>query len=150
MGSLREDMPLLARHEGRWKGTYTYVDAEGTVTDRHESLLTCTLPEGQDHDYHQVNEYTWPDGRTETHVFPGVYQGGGRCVFDTDRLRGEFWQLDDQVIYLTWMYKAEGEDLRLFELIHLSADGRTRNRVWQWIRDGVCYQRTLINETRIT
>lgn len=149
MGTIREDMPLLARHEGRWKGAYTYLDAAGTVTDRHESLLTCTLPMDGEYDYHQVNEYAWDDGRTERRVFPGVYQGGGRCTFDTDRLRGEFWELDDRVIYLNWIYKAEGEDLRLFELIHLSEDGDERARVWQWIRDGVCYRRTLINETRI-
>ncbi|TDC54306.1 DUF3598 domain-containing protein [Actinomadura sp. KC345] len=149
MGTIREDMPLLARHEGRWKGTYIHVDADGNVTDRHDSLLTCTLPADGEHDYHQVNEYTWADGRTEERVFPGVYQGNGHCTFDTERLRGEFWEVDERIVYLNWIYRAEGEDLRLFELIHLSEDGRKRNRVWQWVRDGVCYQRTLISEVKL-
>ncbi|MDL4772520.1 MULTISPECIES: DUF3598 family protein [Thermomonosporaceae] len=149
MGTFREDMPLLARHEGEWKGTYTYVDAEGTVTDHHDSVLTCSLPEDGEYEYHQVNNYTWADGRTEQRVFPGKYQGNGHCAFDTERLRGEFWELDDQVMYLNWIYKEEGTDLRLFELIVLSEDGRNRSRVWQWIKNGVCYQRTLINEVKV-
>ncbi len=30
-------------------------------------------------------------------------------------------------------------------------DARThRSRTWQWFRDGICYQRTLIDETFVT
>ncbi|WP_327084994.1 hypothetical protein OIE66_21765 [Nonomuraea sp. NBC_01738] len=144
---IREDMPLLARHEGAWEGSYVYVDLDGKVIDRHRSLVTCSLP--QDHDYYQVNAYTWDDGRTEEHRFPGVYLGGGKCRFDTERIRGEFWEIDPQTIYLSWIYKEQGTDMRLFELIVLSDDGRFRNRTWQWIKDGVCFQRTLINEHRL-
>jgi hypothetical protein len=80
------------------------------------------------------------------HEFPGTYLGGGRCGFDTDRLTGEFWEVDDSTIYLTWRYK--GMPLRLYEMIVLSADGRSRSRVWQWLEDGVCVRRTLIDERR--
>ncbi len=147
---IREEMPLLARHEGEWEGTYVYVDADGKIVDSHRSHLTCTLGDGTDGwDYHQVNVYTWEDGRTEEHRFPGTYLGGGHCGFDTDRLTGEFWGVDDNTIYLSWIYKEKGADLRLFELIVLSEDGNHRNRVWQWILSGICVQRTLINETRV-
>lgn len=145
---IRREMPLLARHEGEWGGTYTYITAEGTVTDKHESLVVCSLAT-EGHDYYQVNSYTWADGRTEEHRFPGVYLGGGRCRFDTERISGEFWEVDTQTIYLQWVYKA-AEDMRLYELIVLSEDGKRRNRTWQWHRDGACFQRTLINETRLS
>lgn len=145
---IREDMPLLARHEGEWEGTYTYVSAEGTVTDRHRSSLVCSLST-EGHDYYQVNSYTWDDGRTEEHRFPGVYLGGGRCRFDTERIRGEFWEVDDQTIYLNWVYKEAASGIRLYELIVLSEDGKHRTRTWQWLKDGVCFQRTLIAETRV-
>ncbi|WP_214316892.1 DUF3598 family protein [Nonomuraea sediminis] len=145
---IKEDMPLLARHEGEWSGTYTVVSPDGTVIDHHASHLTCSFPDDGGHDYYQVNRYTWPDGRTEEHRFPGTYLGNGRMGFDTERIKGETWELDERAIYLHWYYKAEGVDVQLFELIVLSDDGRHRNRVWQWIRDGVCFQRTLINETR--
>ncbi|MEU8249671.1 DUF3598 family protein [Nonomuraea sp. NPDC048916] len=146
---IREEMPLLARHEGRWEGAYTYVDPAGKIIDAHRAELTCSFPADGEWDYYQVNRYTWPDGRTEEHRFPGTYLGGGRCAFDTDRIRGEFWAVDDDTIYLSWIYKEHGADLRLFELIVLSPDGNSRSRVWQWIRGGVCVQRTLIDETRV-
>lgn len=147
---IRDDMPLLARHEGEWAGTYTYLDREGKVTDTHSSQLTCSLPEDGEWDYHQVNRYAWDDGRTEEHRFPGTYLGNGRCAFDTDRIKGEFWEVDANTIYLSWIYKETGADIRLFELIVLSDDGRHRSRVWQWLKDGQCFQRTVIDETRVT
>ncbi|MGV9309326.1 MULTISPECIES: DUF3598 family protein [unclassified Nonomuraea] len=144
---LRAEMPLLARHEGEWEGTYRHLDSLGQVVDLHRSRLTCSIVD--DRAYHQVNEYVWDDGRTERHEFPGTYLGGGRCAFDTERIRGEFWEVDATTIYLTWVFKAEDADLRLFELIVLSDDGTTRSRVWQWIEAGVCVRRTLIDEKRV-
>lgn len=148
---IREGMPLLARHEGEWVGTYTHVDATGTVLDRHHSHLTCAFPAGGDHDYHQTNRYTWDDGREEVHEFPGRYDGHGRMTFDTERIRGVTWALDENALYLTWVYRSADPavDQRLFELIVLSADGRHRSRTWQWTEHGVCVRRTLISETRV-
>jgi hypothetical protein len=149
MGGIRDDMPLLARHAGEWEGTYTVVDPAGTVVDHHRSHLTCSFPTDGSHDYYQVNRYTWADGRTETHEFPGSYLGDGRMGFDTERIKGETWELDDRAIYLHWIYKAEGTDLRLYELIVLNEGADTRSRVWQWLKDGECVRRTLINEKRV-
>jgi len=146
---IREGMPLLAKHEGEWEGTYIYVDAEGQVTDRHRSHMRCSFPQGGEYQYHQTNTYTWSDGRTEVNEFPGTYDGYGRMHFDTDRLKGIIWALDENTLYLTWTYKAKGEDLKLFELIVLSDDGNHRSRTWQWIRDGKLELRTLINEARV-
>lgn len=141
---LRAEMPLLARHEGEWEGEYLHLDRDGKLLDRHRVEMTCRIV--GDAAYHQTNRYTWDDGRTEVHEFPGTYLGGGRCGFDTDRLKGEFWEVDDSTIYLTWQYK--GQPLRLYELIVLSADGTARSRVWQWLEGGVCVRRTLIDERR--
>lgn len=148
---IREGMPLLARHDGTWKGVYTYVDADGRIVDQHESLLTCTFPEDGSHDYFQTNTYTWPDGRSERHEFPGTYIGEGRMTFDTERINGVTWGLDDNTIYLTWRYKAADPNLdqRLFEMIVLDDSGRHRSRTWQWVENGVCVQRTLIQEEKV-
>ncbi|MEU6796472.1 hypothetical protein ABZ907_32675 [Nonomuraea wenchangensis] len=141
---LREEMPLLARHEGEWEGEYLHLGRDGALLDRHRVHMTCRIV--GDAAYHQTNRYTWDDGRVEVHEFPAVHLGGGRCRIDTDRLEGEFREVDDSTIYLTWRYK--GRPLRLFELIVLSEDGRSRSRVWQWLEDGVCVRRTLIDERR--
>lgn len=146
---IREGMPLLAKHEGYWSGTYTYVNPAGVVIDQHESHLACLFPGSGPYQYHQTNTYTWPDGRTEVHQFPGTYDGYGRMHFDTDRLKGIIWGVDENTLYLTWIYKEKGTDLRLFELIVLSDDGNNRCRTWQWVRNGKIEMRTLINETRI-
>ncbi|WP_206681375.1 hypothetical protein [Actinomadura sp. J1-007] len=121
----------------------------GKILDHHDSHLTCSFPDDGSHDYYQVNRYTWADGRSEVHRFPGRYLGDGRMGFDTERIKGETWELDERAIYLHWIYQAEGTDLQLFELIVLSDDGMARSRVWQWIKEGICVQRTLINEKRV-
>lgn len=147
---IREGMPTLARHEGYWEGEYIYLDPSGKEIDRHTSRLACLFPEDDsEFQYDQTNTYTWPDGRQEVHHFPGTYDGYGRMHFDTDRLKGITWGLDENVIYLTWVYKEEGTNLRLFELIVLDDSGNNRCRTWQWVRDGKIEMRTIINETRV-
>ena len=37
---IREDMPLLARHEGVWDGTYTYFNAANEKIDELHRALT--------------------------------------------------------------------------------------------------------------
>jgi hypothetical protein len=45
MSSIRDEMPVLVRHEGDWVGTYSLIDLEGNILDKHESHLTCQFPE---------------------------------------------------------------------------------------------------------
>ena len=33
---VREEMPLLARHEGVWEGTYRYYDPSGRLVDEQD------------------------------------------------------------------------------------------------------------------
>lgn len=146
--SIKDEMPLLARHAGRWKGTYTLVDTDGNVLDRHASLLTCSFPEEGEHEYFQTNHYTWDDGREELLRFPATYRDG-HIYFDTERINGHAWEVDEHCIVLTWRYvQAEGNQT-LYELIHLDDSGTHRTRTWHWLRDGVCFQRTLIEEQKV-
>lgn len=145
---IKDEMPLLARHEGEWEGTYTYVDASGEIVDQHRSHLTCAFPtEESGVDYHQINRYEWDD-KEEVHDFPAVYRDG-EIWFDTERIRGHAWEVDENTVVLTWVYKGSDEDLSLYEMIQLSPDGNRRARTWQWFRDGEIFQRTLIDERRI-
>ncbi|MCS6805843.1 MAG: DUF3598 family protein [Acidobacteriota bacterium] len=145
--SLREAMPLLARHEGEWKGTYIYVDAEAKIIDQHASHLTCRFPEDNPDGYHQTNHYTWPDGREEIHQFPATYRDG-KIWFDTERIKGYAWEADENTILLTWVYKTDPENY-LYEMIQLSPDGNHRARTWHWFKDGELVKRTLIKEVRV-
>lgn len=144
---IKDEMPLLARHEGEWHGTYTVLDKEGNVIDRHRSVLHCTFPDNAALPYFQTNDYTWDDGRTEHHEFPAAYRDG-KIFFDTERIDGYCWEVDDHCMVLTWRYKAI-PGVGLYELIHLDDTGTIRSRTWQWLKDGECFQRTIIDEKKI-
>lgn len=152
---VREAMPILASNEGVWEGWYRYYDAtNGKLIDEHRSRLICRLftDEGGVDRYHQTNYYFWEDGRTETRDFPAWYENG-RIWWDNDLIKGwaAHMQPDDfnRSTCLHWVRKNE-PGIYLYEMIQ-NNDARThRSRTWQWFRDGICYQRTLIDEKFIT
>jgi hypothetical protein len=141
---IREGMPVLARHEGVWDGRYVHVDAEGAQVDAHDSTLTCRFPEAGD--YHQTNRYTWADGRVEEIEFPASYRDG-RIWFDTDRIKGSAWEIDDRTVVLHWSYKHDPQGY-LYEMIQLSDCGNHRARTWHWFEGGELVKRTLIKEQK--
>ena len=147
--SLREKMPLLARHEGVWDGYYRYFDDTGNKIDEHKSRLLCRMI-GAD-DYHQTNYYFWADGRKDTRDFPAIVKED-RLVFYTD-ISG--WAAEvpldenNRTIMLHWTRNNE-PDLYLYEMIQLSDCGQYRARVWQWFRKGRLFQRSLIDEQRLS
>lgn len=148
---LKKIMPLLARHEGVWDGVYRHYNAEGELTDQHDSRLICRFPESG-HPYHQTNLYRWADGRRETRDFPAGVKDG-RLYWDNDFING--WAsdvaLDDfsRTTMLNWTRTGE-PDLYLYEMIQLSDDGQSRARVWQWFKGDRLFQRTLVDEKRIS
>lgn len=149
---IKEDMPLLARHEGVWEGTYRYYDASGKLVDEHRSRLLCRFPESGPYPYHQTNIYTWADGRTEVRDFPATYHDG-RIWWDNDLIKG--WAaelgLDDKGRSVVLYWQRTGDpDLYLYEMIQLSDDGTKRCRTWHWIRSGELETRTAIEETLVS
>lgn len=149
---LKRLMPVLARHEGVWEGWYRVFTAEGEKTDEHRSRLLCRFPDDGPVPYHQTNHYAWADGRREVRDFPaGV--ANGRLKWDNDFING--WAadlpLDDfgRTTMLNWTRTGE-PDLYLYEMIQLSDDGNARARVWQWFKKDRLFQRTLIEETRVS
>ena len=71
---LKTIMPLLARHEGVWDGTYSYFNADNEKIDEHASRLICRFPDDGPVPYHQTNHYTSPDGKKEIREFPAEYR----------------------------------------------------------------------------
>lgn len=147
MSDIRTAMPLLARHEGVWEGVYIHVDTDNKEIDRHKSRLQCLMPADGEYPYYQINTYTWDDGRTEEIHFPAAYRDG-KIWWDTDRIVGSCWEINDQTIVLTWVRKDE-PGAYLYEMIQLSADGNDRARTWHWFQNDELYQRTCIKEKRV-
>jgi hypothetical protein len=147
MASIREDMPVLARHEGEWEGEYIHVDTNNAVVDRHASHLQCRFPNEGVHAYYQINTYRWADGREEEIHFPATYRDR-QIHWDTDRILGRAWEVDDRTVMLTWVRKGE-PGTYLYEMIQLSADGQHRGRTWHWFENDQLVKRTCIKEHRV-
>ena len=150
---IREDMPLLARHEGVWDGTYTYYNAAGEKIDEHQSRLFCRfLDDDAATPYHQTNHYIWPDGRKEVRDFPAAYRDG-RVWWDNELIQGSAWEVGDddhnRSVMLYWQRTGD-PDLYLYEMIQIADDGQTRCRTWHWIRAGQLETRTAIQERLVT
>lgn len=152
MHNIKKELPVLARNEGVWEGTYRYYNADGDRIDEHKSKLVCRFPTDGPYPYHQTNYYTWPDGRAETRDFPAVYKDG-RIWWDNDLIKG--WaaevKLDDhnRTTMLHWV-RTNDPDMYLYEMIHNSDCGKFRARTWQWFRGGKIVMRTLIDETKVS
>lgn len=148
---LKKSMPLLARHEGVWEGWYRYYNSDSEKTDEHRSRLMCRFPE-EGHPYHQTNYYAWASGKTETRDFPATVRNG-MLWWDNDFIKG--WACDvlldekSRTTMLHWVRTGE-PDLYLYEMIQLSDDGNSRARVWQWFKGDRLFQRTLVDEKRVS
>lgn len=149
---IREDMPLLARHEGVWDGSYTYYDAAGVKTDAHASRLFCRFVEDAAYPYHQTNYYTWADGRTEVRDFPAAYRDK-RVWWDNELIVGSAWEVGEdanrRAMMLYWQRTGD-PSLYLYEMIQIADDGQSRCRTWHWIRNGLLETRTAIQEVLVT
>lgn len=150
--SIRTAMPLLARHEGVWDGTYSYFNAANDKVDEHGSRLLCRFPDDGPFPYHQTNFYRWADGRTEIRDFPGEYRDG-RVWWDNEHIRG--WAAEvgldeyNRSVMLYWQRQGD-PSLYLYEMIQLSDCGQHRCRTWHWIRNGLLETRTAIQERLVT
>jgi hypothetical protein len=149
---IREDMPLLARHEGVWDGTYTYFNAANVKTDEHRSRLFCRILDDGPHPYHQTNYYSWADGRTDIREFPAEYRDK-RVWWDNELIVG--WAAEvgldqnNRTMMLYWQRTGD-PSLYLYEMIQLADNGTDRCRTWHWIRNGLLETRTAIQETLVT
>ncbi|MDP5337049.1 MAG: DUF3598 domain-containing protein [Nodularia sp. (in: cyanobacteria)] len=147
MSIIKVEMPVMARHEGEWSGAYTLVDTEGKILDKYTSHLSCKFIENPPFSYYQTNRYQWPDGRQEEHLFPGIYRDK-KVWFDTERLDGNAWEVDDATIMFRFAFKGM-PDAYLYETIFLSPCNNFRFRTWHWFKNHQVYQRTLVQEQRI-
>jgi hypothetical protein len=154
MSSIKQEMPLLATNEGVWDGVYRHVGPDGETVDVHRSRLICRFPDAGPHAYHQTNIYTWENGAREIREYPCPYVPGSReLIFLNDLIDG--WAKEvpidplNRTLMLSW-FRPDMREILFYEMINMSECGQYRTRVWQWLRDGRVFRRTLIDETRVS
>jgi hypothetical protein len=147
---VREAMPVLARHEGTWTGTFRRYDADGALVEAFPSEIVTTFP--NENDYLQVNRYTRPAGQPEIVIRSEGRFDGERLRFENPRVRG--WAMDDPsdekgrsvLLYFEFL---DGSGVYVYETVQISDDGRSRHRATQYFNpDGSLQRRTLIDEQR--
>jgi len=148
MSVIKTKMPLLARHEGTWAGTYRFITPQMKLLDQYDFRINVKFPDDGKGGltYRQESFYTWADGRTRELAFEGVYAGNG--VVFTGRIAGSIKELDDRTLYTHfWFDDQPGVDV--CEAIQLAANNNDRARTWHWFKDGKLFQLTLVDERRL-
>ncbi|MBK8066786.1 MAG: DUF3598 domain-containing protein [Rhodanobacteraceae bacterium] len=151
MQTLQQAMPTLARHAGTWEGQCRYYDAAGELVDEHQSRLICSFPEDGPYPYLQTNVHRWADGRSETRVYPATCSNG-RVHWDSAEISGWAAEVaadpDGLTLMLRWIPRAEPA-VCVHEWVQLSACGRFRSRIGQWVEDGRVRLRMISDEERV-
>lgn len=148
---IRTGMPVLARHEGVWEGTFRRYDADGVLIAEFPSVITTTFPEDGPFDYQQTNRYLRDAGEDIVIRSAGSFDGE-RLRFENERVRG--WVVDDATdafgrSTLLFFEYLDGSGTYVYETVQISDDGSRRHRATQYFNaDGSLQRRTLIDETR--
>ena len=151
---VRDRLPVLARHEGVWDGTFMRLDANNSVAAQFKSrIIKRFLPdEFWPQIYHQTNIYDLPDGTHQVIDTKGAYRDG-KIHFGSARVQG--WQLDDTTdpfnrSVLLYMVYTSDPNQYVYEMINISDDGQHRTRITQFLKDGRNMRRTLIDEELVS
>lgn len=151
---ITEKQAIVASQAGVWEGEYVHLDADHNIIDRHKSRLVCRLHDGPDGEAKlaQTNIYTWDDGTQEIRYFDGTFKGD-RVWINNELINGYVGALSydetQRTIMVGWT-RAHEPDFRYYEMITVAEDNQAKNRTWHWYRKGRLFQRTIINEVRVS
>lgn len=151
---LRRRMPLTAKMEGVWEGTFRRVGPKGEIIEALPSrIIVQLLPDGEAYDYRQINVLN-PDGDEEQR-----FESYGK--WDVDRLRFfngrlEGWakavaadEAGQTAVFL--MEFNDGSGLTVSEVVSFRpGDPDARMRATQYMREGRIVRRTLIDEIKVS
>ncbi|WP_446830098.1 CpcT/CpeT family chromophore lyase [Candidatus Foliamicus sp.] len=151
---LRRRAPLTAKMEGIWEGVFRRVDPEGKLIETLPSrIVVRLLPDGEVHDYHQVNLLN-PDTDAEQRIESYGKWDVDRLRFFNDRLEGWAKAIADDKAGRTSVFLMEfkdGSGLTVSEVVSFNpGDPDVRMRATQYMRDGRIVRRTLIDEVRVS
>lgn len=158
--ALKSKLPVMAKNEGVWAGTYRRYGSDGSLMNEFASRVVMRFrsdaPEQEM--YHQTNIYRFSDGKGQVIDSKGWFDGQ-RLNFGSDRdISG--WAADDltdpngQTCLLFMAVNTATPQLAkgtiCYELVQLSAFGQYRARAAQYVNDGRIVMRTMIDEELVT
>ena len=157
---ISDHMPVTARHQGIWRGTYRRYNTAGDLFDQHESEVSMWLRDDpSEPEYFQTNRYHH-EGKDLSFIETYGAFKNGRLTFISDRIEG--WGVDmspaqdphqrSSMLHITYkedtgVYKARSY---MYELVQISDCGMYRTRVAQFLEpNGQIMMRTQIDETKV-
>lgn len=142
-------MAVCRPHAGVWRGSYVHMDTAGAIVDRHEAEIVNAFPVDGPYAYVQTSRFIWPD-RHEEHVFPGALRDN-RLWWQTGRLVGHAFVSGDapDALFLRFR-RVDLAGIEILEMIHMAPAAGIRMRSWQWLKDGVPFRRTIVDERRVS
>lgn len=151
---LRRRIPLTAKMEGIWEGTFRRVDARGEIIEILPSRITVRLlPDGEAHDYHQISLLN-PGGADERRIESYGKWDVDRLRFFNHRLEGWAKSVAADEAGQTSVFLMEfkdGSGLTVSEVVSFRpGDPDVRMRATQYMRDGKIVRRTLIDEIKVS
>ena len=151
---LRRRIPLTAKMEGVWEGTFRRVDGNGEIMETLPSRITVRLlPDGEVYDYHQTNVLN-PGSDDEQRIESFGKWDVDRLRFFNDRLEGWAKAVAADEAGRTSVFLMEfkdGSGLTVSEVVSFSpGDPDVRMRATQYMRDGRIVRRTLIDEIKVS
>ena len=151
---LRRRMPLTAKMEGVWEGTFRRVGPKGEFIEALPSrIIVQLLPDGEAYDYRQINVLN-PDGDEEQRIESYGKWDVDRLRFFNGRLEG--WakavaadEAGQTAVFL--MEFNDGSGLTVSEVVSFRpGDPDARMRATQYMREGRIVRRTLIDEIKVS
>lgn len=144
---VKQIFPLIYKHAGVWEGNYHHVNIDGDLIDTHKSRVECVFPEEGEVVYIQCNKFDWANGKSYEVEFSGIIKDE-KIYWDTETFSGYGWESGNCV--LLHLDRKDDPGASFTEIIVMGEDGRHRARTWHWFKDGICFKRTLCNETKIS
>jgi hypothetical protein len=150
MTKIADVFPEFARMAGPWIGVYCEQSMAGVILDQYTVRHDYIVPGRRGSDATFDITMTWPDGRSQ-HIDCDaqlvVEKGAPAIVWNHEVASGRHYPLGDGRVGVRfrvgWVPGAE-----IHETIQVMESGLYRIRVWDWIRDGIPFQRTLVTERR--
>ena len=151
---LRRRIPLTAKMEGVWEGTFRRVDPQGEIIETLPSRITVRLlPDGEAYDYHQINLLD-PDSGEEQRIESYGKWDVDRLRFFNDRLEGWAKEVTADEAGQTSVFLMEfkdGSGLTVSEVVSFRpGDPDVRMCATQYMRNGQIVRRTLIDEIKVS
>ena len=151
---LRRRMPLTAKMEGVWEGTFRRVGPKGEIIEALPSRITVQLlPDGEAYDYRQINVLN-PDSDEEQRIESYGKWDVDRLRFFNTRLEGWAQAVAADEAGRTAVFLMEfkdGSGLTVSEVVSFRpGNPDARMRATQYMREGRIVRRTLIDETKVS